>query len=71
MNDNTMPTVGRIVRDATTACLIKKGKWWNIEVIDVRWFKNEKPTNKGIRLNLDEARQLMKILRRELDEESQ
>ncbi len=71
MNDNTMPTVGRIVRDATTDCLIKKGKWWNIEVIDIRWFKNDKPTNKGIRLNLDEARQLMKILRRELDEESQ
>ena len=71
MNDNTMPTVGRIVRDATTDCLIKKGKWGNIEVIDVRWFKNDKPTNKGIRLNLDEARQLMKILRRELDEESQ
>ena len=66
-----MPTVGRIVRDATTDCLIKKGKWWNIEVIDVRWLKNDKPTNKGIRLNLDEARQLMKILRRELDEESQ
>jgi len=64
MDDNSMPVVGRIVRDATTDCLIKKGKWWNIEVIDIRWFKNDKPTNKGIRLNMQEAEQLIKILRR-------
>tara|TARA_X000001382_G_C3035070_1_gene136012 strand:- start:24 stop:212 length:189 start_codon:yes stop_codon:yes gene_type:complete len=62
-----MPIVGRIVRDSQNECLIKKGKYWNIEVIDVRWFKEDKPTNKGIRLNIDEAKLLLEVLRRELE----
>jgi|TARA_B100000085_G_scaffold281412_1_gene307944 hypothetical protein len=62
-----MPIVGRVVRDSTTECLIKKGKYWNIEVVDIRWFKNDKPTNKGIRLNIEEANYLLEILRRELE----
>lgn len=62
-----MPIVGRIVRDSQNECLIKKGKYWNIEVIDVRWFKEDKPTNKGIRLNIDEAKLLLAVLRRELE----
>ena len=62
-----MPIVGRIVRDSQQECLIKKGKYWNIEVIDVRWFKEDKPTNKGIRLNIDEAKLLLEVLRRELE----
>ena len=62
-----MPMVGRIVRDSQNECLIKKGKYWNIEVIDVRWFKEDKPTNKGIRLNIDEAKLLLAVLRRELE----
>jgi len=62
-----MPIVGRIVRDSQTDCLIKRGNYWNIEVLDIRWFKNDKPTNKGIRLNVDEAKLLLQILRSELE----
>ena len=51
-------------------CKIKKGKYWNIEVLDIRWFKDNKPTNKGIRLNMEEAKLLLSILRREIDEEN-
>ena len=58
--------IGRIVRDAENECLIKKGVYWKLDVIDVRWFKNDKPT-KGIRLNIEEARNLMNILKRELE----
>ena len=46
----------------------KKGVWWNIEVFDIRWFKSDKPTAKGIRLNVKEAKLLSDILRRELNE---
>tara|TARA_R110002051_G_scaffold142377_3_gene215566 strand:- start:1846 stop:2049 length:204 start_codon:yes stop_codon:yes gene_type:complete len=63
-----LEVIGTIVRDATMDCKVKKGKYWNIEVLDIRWFRNDKPTNKGIRLNVEEAKLLLDILRRELDE---
>lgn len=63
-----MPIVGRIIRDATQEVLVKRGVYWNIEVMDIRWFKNDKPTNKGIRLNMEEAKTLLNILRSELDD---
>ena len=63
-----LEVIGTIVRDANMECKIKKGKYWNIEVLDIRWFREDKPTNKGIRLNVEEAKLLLQILRRELDE---
>ena len=62
---------GTIVRDANMECKIKRGKYWNIEVLDIRWYGNNKPTNKGIRLNMEEAELLKQILRRELNEKSE
>ena len=62
-----LEVIGTIVRDALMECKIKKGKYWNIEVLDIRWFKDNKPTNKGIRLNMEEAKLLLSILRRELE----
>ena len=62
---------GIIVRDANMECKIKRGKYWNIEVLDIRWFRNDKPTNKGVRLNMEEAKTLLDILRREIDEKSE
>ncbi len=58
---------GRIVRNANDEVLVKRGTYWNIEVLDIRWHKNDKPT-KGIRLNIDEAKTLLNILKRELDD---
>ena len=58
-----LEVIGTIVRDALMECKIKKGKYWNIEVLDIRWFKDNKPTNKGIRLNMEEAKLLLSILR--------
>tara|TARA_R110000744_G_scaffold246581_4_gene363038 strand:- start:637 stop:840 length:204 start_codon:yes stop_codon:yes gene_type:complete len=63
-----LEVVGTIVRNATMECKVKRGKYWNIEVLDIRWFNSDKPTNKGIRLNVEEAKLLLDILRRELDE---
>ena len=62
-----LEVTGTIVRDATKDCKIKKGKYWNIDIIDIRWYNNDKPTNKGIRLNREEAKTLLEILRRELE----
>lgn len=59
---------GTIVRNANQDCKIKMGKYWNIEVVDIRWYNSDKPTNKGIRLNREEAKTLLDILRRELND---
>lgn len=63
-----MPIVGRVIRDANQEVLVKRGVYWNIDVMDIRWHRNEKPTNKGIRLNIEEAKTLLNILRSELDD---
>ena len=59
--------IGTIIRDDSMEWKIKKGKYWNIEVLDIRWFKDNKPTNKGVRLNMEEAKLLLQILGRELE----
>jgi len=61
-----MEIKGRIVRNASDEVLVKRGIYWNIEVMDIRWYKNDKPT-KGIRLNIEEAKTLLNILKRELE----
>lgn len=67
MSDN-FETIGTIARNATEEVLIKTGTYWNIEVLDIRWYRSDKPTGKGIRMNMAEAKQLLEILRRKLDE---
>ncbi len=44
------------------------GNYWNIDVLDIRWYENGKPTKKGIRMNIDEAKSLNKALRRALND---
>jgi len=63
-----MTLAGRIIRSENDEILIKRGEYWNIDVIDIRWHNNDKPTRKGIRLNIDEAKELLKILREELND---
>lgn len=62
-----LETKGTIARNATDEILVKRGNYWNIEVFDVRWYSNDKPTRKGIRMNIEEAKILLKILERELE----
>ena len=59
--------VARVPRNATSEMLIKKGNYWNIEVLDVRWYSDGKPTKKGIRMNIDEAEIVMKAIKKILD----
>ena len=62
-----MKLVGTIIRDANTECKIKIGTYLNIEQLDIRWHNKDKPTIKGVRLNMKEAKLLLDILRRELE----
>tara|TARA_R110000824_G_scaffold100784_1_gene239548 strand:+ start:801 stop:1004 length:204 start_codon:yes stop_codon:yes gene_type:complete len=61
-------TVGTIARDSTNDVLVKTGEYYNIKVLDIRWHSNGKPSRKGIRLNMEEAKTLLNILKRVLDE---
>jgi|TARA_B100000035_G_C20651268_1_gene401062 hypothetical protein len=59
--------IGQIVRDEEQELLITKGNYYKIDVVDFRWYRSEKPTRKGIRLNREEAKELLEILRREFE----
>jgi len=58
---------GRIIRNEKDEIIVKRGTYWNIEVFDIRWYSNDKPSRKGIRLNKEEAEKLYEILRREFE----
>jgi len=60
---------GRVARNATDEVRIEKGKYWNIEVVDIRWYKDGNPTSKGVRVNMKELKHLNNILGRILDGE--
>tara|TARA_R100000995_G_scaffold1763_1_gene1174 strand:- start:18476 stop:18718 length:243 start_codon:yes stop_codon:yes gene_type:complete len=60
--------VVRIPRNATSELLVVTGNYWNIDVLDIRWYDNGKPTKKGVRMNIDEAESLNKALRRALND---
>jgi len=50
--------IARIPRSASNECLIKTFTYWNKKVVDVRWYSNGKPSSKGFRCNMDEAKTL-------------
>mgnify|MGYP001170914954 FL=1 len=54
--------VARIPRNATSELKIITGEYWNIPIIDVRWYSDGKPTKKGIRVNHEELRTLIQAL---------
>ena len=55
---------GRIPRTATEEIKIKTGTYWNIPIVDIRWHDGDKPTRKGIRINMAELKHLVNILGR-------
>ena len=61
-------TQGTIARDSNNEVLVKTGEYYNIKVLDIRWHSNGKPSRKGIRLNMEEAKTLLNILTRVLNE---
>ena len=58
-----------IARNACEVFIINVGVYWNLKVLDIRWFTNGRPTKKGVRMNIDEGRILYNALRRIYDGE--
>jgi len=52
----------QIIRNEIDAIKIHSGEYYSIEVVDIRWYKDDKPTRKGVRLNKKEAKILLNIL---------
>ena len=67
MSDN-FETKGTIARNSTDEILVKTGEYYNIKVLDIRWHTSSKPTRIGIRLNMEEAKKLLNVLQRVLNE---
>lgn len=61
--------IGEIVRDEKQTLLVTKGNYYKIDVVDFRWYVNDKPTRKGIRVNREEALELLELLQEELNGE--
>lgn len=61
--------VARIPRSATTELLVITGNYWNVDVLDIRWYENGRPTRKGVRMNLVEANTVRQAIVRALQGE--
>ena len=61
---NNEKVVARITRNATSELKVITGEYWNIPVIDMRWYTDGKPTKKGIRINHQELETLIQALER-------
>ena len=57
-----LETVLRIPRNATMEMIVKTGQYYKIDVLDIRWHSDGKPTRKGIRMNMDELDHLLQAL---------
>jgi phosphodiesterase/alkaline phosphatase D-like protein len=62
---------GRIVRSPKDEMKIHQGQYYGIKVLDVRWYRDDKPTRKGIRMNMNEAKVLRRLLNKLLDGEEE
>lgn len=59
----------RIPRSASTELHVVTGNYWNIDVLDIRWYVDGKPTRKGVRMNLVEANSVRQAIVRALQGE--
>ena len=61
--------VARKPRSPTTELLVITGNNWNVDVLDIRWYENGRPTRKGVRMNLVEANTVRQAIVRALQGE--
>ena len=68
MDNDDWKIIARIQRDSNNEVIVKSGKYWKLDVVDLRWFNNGKPTKKGLRENMEEAVLLSKALNKIVDD---
>ena len=59
---NNEKIIARIPRNATQELVVRTGEYWNIEIIDMRWYNNGSVSRKGLRVNMEEAITLVRAL---------
>jgi hypothetical protein len=62
--------IARIPRNANDELVIRTFNYWNINVVDMRWYNNGNPTRKGLRVNFDEAKTLIKAIIKSIGDEN-
>jgi len=67
MNNDKWNIIARVPRDTNNELIIKEGEYWNVKVVDMRWFNNGKPTKKGVRVNTEELKVLAQALNKIVD----
>jgi|TARA_Y100000748_G_C15354766_1_gene433297 hypothetical protein len=68
MDNDDWKIIARIQRDSNNEVIVKSGKYWKLDVVDLRWFNNGKPTKKGLRVNMEEAVLLSQALNKIVDD---
>ena len=59
---NEERVIARIPRNASDELVIRTGVYWNLNILDIRWYKNNRPT-KGVRFNAEEAQHVFNAMK--------
>jgi hypothetical protein len=59
--------IARIPRNATQELVVRTGNYWSIDIVDLRWYNNGTPSHKGTRVNMKEAKSLLRSLQKIVD----
>ena len=59
---NEERVIARIPRNASDELVIRTGVYWNLNILDIRWYKKGNHTQKGCRVNMDEAKHLLRAI---------
>ncbi len=62
--------IARIPRNASDEVVVRKANFWNIDIIDIRWYKDGNPTRKGIRVNMKEAKVMLQAIKKAMSDEN-
>ena len=52
----------RVPRNGNDELIVRTGNYWNVDIVDIRWYANGTPTKKGVRMNMKEMEDVYKAL---------
>ena len=52
----------RVPRNGNEELTVRTGNYWNVDIVDIRWYANGTPTKKGVRMNMKEMKDVAKAL---------
>ena len=52
----------RVPRNGNEELTVRTGNYWNVDIVDIRWYANGTPTKKGVRMNMKEMEDVYKAL---------